>query len=248
MSSYEHLAPYYDALTTDVDYAKWADYYQRFFDRSAIPIHTVLDLACGTGTLTCLLAERGYEMIGTDLSAEMLAEAAEKARDVQGMVPLFLNQPMQKLDLYGTIDACVCCLDSVNYVTRPRDLRKAFERVHLFLEPGGLFLFDINTPEKLRSLDGQIFLDETEDLYCVWRAEYSSRRRICTYGFDLFRREGAHWERDCEEHEEYAYEPDELEEYLRQVGFSSVRRYGERTMRPPRPDAQRICFCATKKK
>ena len=87
---------------------------------------------------------------------------------------MFLHQSMERLDLYGTIDACVCCLDSVNYVTRPKTLAKAFQRVHTFLMPGGLFLFAINTPEKLRSLDGQVFLDESEDAYCVWRASPTS--------------------------------------------------------------------------
>lgn len=247
MSSYERLAPYYDTLTADVDYGAWADYYQRFFDKSALPIHTVLDLACGTGTLTCLMAERGYEMIGIDLSPEMLAEAAEKAQGVLGEKPIFLNQSMSELDLYGTIDACICCLDSVNYVTDPKELRKAFQRVHLFLMAGGLFLFDINSPEKLRGLDGQVFIDERDDLYCIWRAEYSKRRRICTYGFDLFWREGELWSRACEEHEEYVYEPEELEKFLREAGFESVKRLGERTMRAPRPGADRICFCAKKK-
>jgi SAM-dependent methyltransferase len=246
MSSYESLAPYYDALTGDVDYAAWADYYERHFQRAVRPIHTVLDLACGTGTLTCLLAERGYEMIGVDQSEEMLAEAAEKATDVAGEKPIFLHQPMEKLDLYGTIDACVCALDSVNYVTRPKLLQKAFERVHLFLMPGGLFLFDINSPEKLRGLDGQMFLDETEDVYCVWRAEYAKRRKICTYGFDLFQRDGDRWLRSCEEHEEYAYEPEELAGYLRQAGFQQVKIYGDKTMRAPKPGEERIFIVARK--
>ncbi len=248
MSSYESLAQYYDALTGDVDYASWADYYEKHFRRAGRPIHTVLDLACGTGTLTCLLAERGYEMIGVDRSEEMLAEAAEKAAETAGEPPIFLHQPMEELDLYGTIDACVCALDSVNYVTRPKLLQKAFERVHLFLMPGGLFMFDINSPEKLRGLDGQMFLDETEDVYCVWRAEYSKRRKICTYGFDLFHRdgEGGLWRRECEEHEEYAYEPDELAEYLHQAGFLSVNVYGDRKMRSPKPGEERIFIIARK--
>ena len=247
MSSYEFLAGCYDRFTYDVDYAAWADYIEQHFRKRGLPGKTVLDLACGTGSLTRELALRGYEMIGVDLSAEMLAEAAEKNRNVGEISPMFLCQPMEKLDLYGTIDACVCCLDSVNYVTRPKALQRAFERVHLFLMPGGLFLFDINSPEKLRGLDGQVFIDEREDLFCVWRAEYSERRRICSYGFDLFWREGDAWSRACEEHEEYAYEPEEIEAYLRQAGFTSVKRYGERTMRPPRPGADRICFCAKKK-
>ena len=247
MSSYESLALRYDALTADVDHNGWADYLEKHFSRSPIPIHTVLDLACGTGALTCLLAQRGYEMIGVDLSAEMLSVASEKARDLTGVIPpMFLQQPMEELDLYGTIDACVCCLDSVNYVTRPDRLRRAFQRVHLFLMPGGLFIFDADTPEKLRAMDGQVFLDETEDTYCVWRGEWSPRRRVCTFGMDLFRREGDVWLRGEELHEEYAYEPEELEDYLRQAGFRDIRRYGDRTLRRPREGEQRIFFTARK--
>ena len=143
----------------------------------------------------------------------MLAQANEKGAGLDvAERPIFLHQSMDRLDLYGTIDACVCCLDSVNYVTRPAVLEKAFQRVHLFLMPGGVLIFDVNTPEKLRGLDGQVFLDETEDTYCVWRAEYAKRRRICTYAMDIFRQtEGGLWERGEELHEEYAYELDELE-------------------------------------
>ena len=175
--AYEFLAGCYDAFTADVHYARWADYLEKHFARSRLPIRTVLDLACGTGSLTRVLAERGYEMIGADLSQEMLAQAAEKCRGAGPIEPIFLHQAMEELDLYGTIDACVCCLDSINYVTSPKKLARAFRRVHTFLMPGGLFLFDINTPQKLRGLDGQMFLDESEDAYCVWRADWSERRR-----------------------------------------------------------------------
>lgn len=168
--AYEFLAGCYDTFTADVHYARWADYLEKHFARSRLPIRTVLDLACGTGSLTRVLAERGYEMIGADLSQEMLAQAAEKCRGAGPIEPIFLHQAMEELDLYGTIDACVCCLDSINYVTSPKKLARAFRRVHTFLMPGGLFLFDINTPQKLRGLDGQMFLDESEDAYCVWRA------------------------------------------------------------------------------
>lgn len=116
-----------------------------------------------------MLAARGYELIGVDFSPEMLAIAAEKTLEGEGEPPIFLCQPMEKLDLYGTVDACVCLLDSVNHITQPGKLRRAFERVRLFLEPGGLFVFDVHTPEHLAGLDGGIFLDETEDAYCVWR-------------------------------------------------------------------------------
>ena len=247
MESYEFLAGCYDELTTDVRYSRWADYIEKHFARSALPIHTVLDLACGTGSLTAELMGRGYEMICADRSAEMLSVAAEKCRDLVGEPPVFLCQSMEKLDLYGTVDACVCCLDSVNYVTSPRRLKKAFQRVHLFLVPGGLFLFDINTPDKLRGLDGGMFIDETDDAYCVWRAEYAPRRRICTYGMDIFRLEpDGRWSRGEEVHEEYAYEPDELEEYLREAGFTRIRRHGCLKMRAPVPGEERIFFTAVK--
>ena len=242
MSSYEALAARYDALTADVDHAAWADYLEKHFARCGQPIHTVLDLACGTGTMTsCLLAERGYETIGVDRSADMLSVAAEKGRQVSGIPPLFLQQSMQELDLYGTVDACVCCLDSVNYVTRPAELLRAFRRVCLFLVPGGLFLFDINTPEKLQGLDGGIFLDETEDTYCVWRADYSRRSRLCTYGMDLFfREEDGLWRREGEVHQERAYTPEELTALLQEAGL--YRRPAARRTEAAPPQARGAAY------
>lgn len=247
MSSYEFLADSYDQLTSDVRYQEWADYLEKHFKKCPIPIHTVLDLACGTGSLSAELSLRGYEMIGVDQSAEMLAVAADKCRDLPGEPPIFLNQPMEELDLYGTIDACVCCLDSVNYVTKPAALRRAFSRVHLFLMPGGLFVFDVKPPEVLEGADGEMYLDETEETYCVWRADYSKRRRILTYGMDIFRaRQDGTWERGEEVHEEYAYTLDELEEYLKQAGFTDVRRWGNLKMRAPNQNDNRVFFTARK--
>lgn len=246
--TYGFLAQDYDGLTRDVDYAALCDRLERRFQKARCPVHTVLDLACGTGSLTWLLAQRGYETIGVDLSAEMLAQAREKSgANFQGTPPLFLNQSMDKLDLYGTIDACVCCLDSVNYVTRPAALRRAFARVHTFLMPGGLFLFDARTPEALAAMDGQVFWDESEDAYCVWQGEFSSKRRICTYYMDIFRREGDLWRRGQEEHREYAYTISELTEMLEEAGFSDIKCYGANTSRPPKPGEDRVDFVCRKK-
>ncbi len=248
MSSYDFLAGCYDRLTYDVHYSVWADYIEKHFAKRPLPGKTVLDLACGTGSLTRELALRGYEMIGVDQSPEMLAEAAEKNRGIAPVAPIFLCQPMEHLDLYGTIDACVCCLDSVNYVTEPKKLAQAFARVHLFLMPGGLFLFDINTPEKLESLDGQVFLDETEDTYCVWRAEFSHRSRICSYFMDLFRldEKTGQWNRGEELHRERAYTTAELTAMLEEAGFHEIKLFGELKMRPPKPSEMRIFFTARK--
>lgn len=242
MSCYEELAASYDSLTEDVEYRRRASFLQKLLGKSRIPVHTVLDLACGTGTMTCLLAEAGYEMIGVDQSEDMLAEAAGKQVSPGKIPPIYLQQSMESLDLYGTVEAAVCCLDSLNYLTDVRALRRTLQRLHLFVAPGGVFLFDINTPEKLRGLDGQVFLDEGDDVYCVWRTEFDKRRRICTYGMDIFQREGALWRRSQEEHYEKAWEVEELTGFLREAGFGHIRTYGDCVLRAPREQEQRIYF------
>jgi SAM-dependent methyltransferase len=244
---YGPLAGCYDGFTRDVDYVRWADYIETHFRKQPRPVKTVLDLACGTGTLSWLLAERGYEVIGVDLSPDMLSQAMEKTLPTSGPAPLFLCQPMEELDLYGTVDACICMLDSVNHVTEPALLRRAIARVHLFLEPGGLFLFDVLSPAHLEGLDGGLFLDETEDALCVWRTEYDKRRHLCTYAMDLFLREGGLWRREEELHQEYAYTADMLEDFLKSADFGRIRRHGALKMRPPTEADSRLFFTAHKK-
>ena len=178
MESYSALAASYDELTQDVGYEKRAAFVEKLFLRSHIPVHTVLDLACGTGTMTALLTERGYELIGVDGSEDMLLEAREKAQTLTGVPPLFLHQSMPELDLYGTVEAAICCLDSLNYLTEAREVRETFRRLHLFIAPGGSLVFDVHALGKLEAMDGQVWLDEREDVYCVWRTEYSRRSRL----------------------------------------------------------------------
>lgn len=243
---YGPLAGCYDAMTEDVNYPAWADFLEKLFARQPRPVHTVLDLACGTGTMSWLLAQRGYEVIGVDISPDMLAVAAEKDLDGVAEPPVFLCQAMEELDLYGTVDACVCLLDSINHVTRADLLQQAFRRVRLFLEPGGLFIFDVHTPAHLESLDGGMFLDETEDAYCVWRTDYDPRRKICTYGMDVFHRQGDLWRREEEVHEERAYTAEELTAHLIRAGFVNIRQYGERKLRRPKEGEARLFFTARK--
>lgn len=242
--TYSTLAGAYDALTQDVGYKKRADYLEKLFQRSKIPVHTVLDLACGTGTMTWLLAQRGYEMIGADNSEEMLCEAMSKTGE--GITPLFLHQSMPQLDLYGTVDAAICCLDSLNYLTNPRDVCRTFARLRLFIAPGGILIFDINTVEKLAALDGQVFLDENEDTYCVWRTEY--QRGLCSYYMDIFRQNARGvWERGFEEHRQRGYTVDELTAWLAEAGFTNIRTYGDCVLRRPKDGEQRIYFTAIRK-
>ena len=243
MGPYRALAEYYDRLTADVPYGAFADYYERLFLENGMRVRSVLDAGCGTGTLTYLLQERGYDMIGADASEEMLTAALDKP--CAGERPLFLHQSMEELDLYGTVDAAVCSLDGVNYV-EPESLSAAFSRILLFLEPGGIFVFDVNTTEKLRSLDGEVFLDETEDVFCVWRAEFSEEENACFYGMDIFSRQGGLWRRETEEHVEYAYESELLRMKLEEAGFKDVRIYGEFSLDAPAENEQRIFITARK--
>lgn len=249
MTAYGALAGAYDALTGDVGYEKRADYLEKLFQKSRIPVHTVLDLACGTGALTGILTERGYELIAVDASPDMLAAAREKAAHLEGEAPVFLNQTMPELDLYGTVDAAVCCLDSLNYLTSPKEVQRTFQRLHLFIAPGGLLVFDINSAAKLAALDGQVFLDETEDVYCVWRTEFDRRSRCCRYWIDLFTRQpDGTWRRDGEEHRQRAYEVEELRAWLLEAGFTRIRTYGDCRMSGPREGEQRIYFSAIRGK
>lgn len=240
--AYTVLARYYDQLTGDVAYDKWADYIQRQFRRHRGAIRTVAELACGTGTLAALLARRGYQVTAVDRSSDMLSQAEQKCRELDVRL---LCQDLSRLRLPERADAAVCCLDSVNYITRPSLLRRVFQRVYQALAPGGLFLFDVKTPAALEGADGQIYLDETQELFCVWRGEYFPRRRVCGYGIDLFaRREDGSWERGGEYHEEYAYTLEELEAWLEQAGFTRIRQFGDRRMTPPREGEQRVFFTA----
>lgn len=246
MSAYESLAASYDALTYDIPYERILTFWQKLCARQKADVRTVLDLACGTGSLSVLLAQKGYRVLGVDLSEDMLAEADQKAAALESNRPFFVCQPMQRLRLPETVDAVICCLDSINYLRKPTDCQKTFRRVYDALTHGGVFVFDINTPQKLRALDGQVFLDETDDTYCVWRAQFAEKKRLCFYGMDIFQREGEHWLRSFEEHVEYAYEPEELTAWLYDAGFTDVRQYGDLRMHAPEPDEQRIYFSAKK--
>lgn len=217
MSAYESLAPFYDALTEDVDYTALADRYEDMIQGASRP-EIVLDLACGTGTLTGMLAKRGYQMIGVDGAAEMLAEAA--AKPDSGEV-LYLHQSLTELDLYGTVDAVICSLDSLNYLP-PEDVDETLRRVFLFLAPGGVFAFDVHTPGKLEGLDGALFCDERDSLLCLWRCSFDAPARTCYYDFDLFEQAGGLWRRSKETHIQYAYPAEEMQHRLEQAGFRNV--------------------------
>ena len=247
MDAYKNLAASYDRLTNDVDYEATVEFYMEILRREGLSPRTVVDLACGTGSVTEILARKGYRITGVDMSEEMLTEAAMKTMDME-QPPMYSCQLLQNLRLPRGVDMAVCALDSLDYILDPADCKEAIRRAYKALNPGGIFIFDVNTPEKLRAMDDQVFLDEDDDVYCVWRGEFDEETNICSYGMDLFQREGNMWRRSFEEHREYAYSREQLTGFLKDAGFTHIEVYADRLFEAPREGEQRIYFKARKGK
>ena len=245
MDAYHNLAASYDRLTNDVDYEATVAFYEEILKREGLAPRTVVDMACGTGSVSEILARKGYEVTGVDLSEEMLTEAMMKTMDMENH-PMFSCQNLRDLRLPRAVDMAVCALDSLDYITDPADCEAAIRRAYRVLNPGGIFIFDVNTPEKLRAMDGQMFIDEDDDVFCVWRGEFDEETNICSYGMDLFQREGQMWVRSFEEHQEYAYSREQLMGYLKKAGFTNIEVYADRLFEAPREGEQRIYFKARK--
>lgn len=247
MDAYHELAFSYDRLTNDVDYEATVKFYEEILKREGVQPRTAVDLACGTGSVALLLAKKCLQVTAVDMSWEMLTVAQQKAQEADTDIR-FVCQSLQQLYLPVGVDLAVCALDSMDYILDPDDCAQAIKRVYKALNPGGCFIFDVNTPEKLRAMDGQIFLDEDDDVFCVWRGEFDEQTNICSYGMDLFRRSGNVWQRSFEEHQEYAYSAQQLVQYLRDAGFTSIGVYGDRKFTEPQAGEQRIYLKARKGK
>lgn len=247
MAYCDGFASVYDTFTADVDYSAQADFVLTVMHNAGLDGRTVLDLACGTGSLTEELAERGCEVVGVDISEEMLAEAREKCVRF-GENVLLLCQDMCELDLFGTVDCAVCALDSLNHLDGIESVRKAMERVFLFLEPGGVFVFDVNTVYKHREvLSNNTFVRETARSFLVWQNELRKDGVTVDMYIDVFglRPDGT-YSRASDDITETAYERDVLETLLGSIGFESVTVYGEDGEKTVRADEQRLRFTAVK--
>lgn len=247
MNAYHNLADSYDSLTLDVDYDAVVGFYMQILQNEGLRPETAADLACGTGSVALRLARMGMRVTAVDMSEEMLCVAAQKAEEMENR-PQFVCQKLQELYLPRAVDLAVCALDSMDYILDPADCEKAIARIYKALNPGGCFIFDVNTPEKLKAMDGQVFLDENADAFCVWRGEFDEKTNICSYGMDLFQRRGDLWQRSFEEHQEYAYTASQLVGYLKKAGFTHIRVYGDRRMEAPNEGDQRIYLKARKGK
>lgn len=243
--SYGVFADYYDELTGNVGYKERADYLLEICKMFEHPTGLTLDLACGTGSLTLELFERGVDIYGIDGSFEMLSVAQQKASDAEKQI-LFLCQKMQSIDLYGTINTCFCTLDSINHLTDIENVRKTFSRVSLFMEQGGLFIFDVNTPYKHTDvLADNVFVFDTDDVYCVWQNTPvdNSTTKI---ELDFFIPDGRTYIRQSESFFERAYTTDELSELLRDTGFEVCTVFGDMSFSQPSDTEQRVVFVARK--
>ncbi len=250
MKSYEALAAVYDHLGEKIDYAAFADLYERCFARYGIKPQLLLDLGCGTGSMTLELASRGYDMIGVDASAQMLSRAMSRmyAEGKSGI--LFLQQDMREFELYGTVGAVVSTLDCVNYLTGDGDLDRCFSLVHNYLDPDGVFLFDVNTPHKFRTVYGDnAYVLENEQTLCAWQNEYDEETRLCHFYLSVFREEkDGRYTREDEEQTERCYTKEELEHALTRAGFADITFFGDTDMSAPTDTTERWFVAARCKK
>lgn len=247
MSGYHGFAGWYDLLTSNIPYQQRGEYFHMILHRFGIEPGVLLDLACGTGTLSMVMEELGWDVIGVDSSEEMLTQAMNK-KIASGNNILYLCQDMRELELYGTVDACICALDSLNHITDEKDIALIFQRVAAFLEPGGLFIFDVNTPYKHEYiLSNQTFVYDYDEVYCTWQ------NSICHEGIvditlDLFSlEEDGTYYRETEEFSERAYSHEELVALLAQAGLECFACYGDDSFDSPKFDTQRAVYVARSK-
>lgn len=245
MEAYGKFAQVYDLFMDNVDYEGWADCLEKHLKEEGIEDGLVLELGCGTGTMTGLLARRGYDMIGVDNSEEMLAEAMEKKVE-DGLDILYLLQDMQEFELYGTVRAAVSVCDSLNYITEKEELLQVFRLVNNYLDPGGIFLFDMNTVHKYRDIlgDDTIAENRNEGSF-IWENSYDPDTGLNIYELAVFLpREDGLYEK-CEElHCQRAYEQAEIEALIREAGMEIVGVYDAYTDKPASPDSERLLFIA----
>ena len=241
MSAYGAFADLYDALMDDVDYDAWTDYYLSLIRGAKGEVKTLCDCACGTGSMSVRFARRGLRVTGADISGEMLARAQEKARRF-GVQAMFVEQDMCALSLPRPVDALVCACDGVNYLLDDERVRAFFRAAHRALKPGGVLAFDISSRAKLRdTLGSGLFGEDRDDVTYLWANRYDERAETVTMDLTFFVREAdGRYRRFDETHVQKAHEPKRLCELLAQAGFTGVEVFGDRTLEPPEPGAQRL--------
>ena len=241
------FARVYDKFTENTDTGKRAAFLSSLLCRFNAENGILLDLACGTGKLSEAFIKMGYDVISVDYSYDMLINARSRLAPY-GEKALVLEQDMRELDLFGTIRACVCSLDSINHLLTESDVQRVFDRVSLFTEPGGIFLFDVNTVYKHKHILGcNTFVYEDENDFLVWQNDYDPANDTVEMFIDIFSSDGTgKYIRESEEITERAYAPELLKEMLKKAGFRSVYTFGDLSEKTPADTEERIYFAAVK--
>ena len=249
MDAYTGFAEVYDLFMDQVPYEKWSGRIVQILSAYGIRDGLVLDLGCGTGSMTELLAGAGYDMIGVDASEEMLELAYEK-RAESGHDILYLLQDMREFELYGTVRAVYCACDSVNYILSEEELIQVFKLVNNYLDPRGLFIFDFNPEYKYRELlADNTFAENREDSSFIWENYYDEEEEINEYDLTLFiKDENERFERFCETHYQKSYSLEEMRSIVEAAGMEFVAAYDAYTTSPVREDSERITIIAREKK
>lgn len=245
MEQYKNLAKFYDGLNSHVDYQKFVSYYEKIFNKFGFKPEIIVDLACGSGTLTELLALRGFDMIGIDISTEMLDIALNKKINSKQDI-LYLNQDICDFDLYGTTEAIVCALDGINHIINKNDLFSCFKNCRLFLDPRGVFIFDINTRYKFEKvLHGNSSVYESNDTFCVSEHTFDKKDRLFYYDIAIFNKaQDNNYSKlnDCII--ERAYTIEEISDLLNRAGFKKISIFDNFTFKKPHDKSERVFFVA----
>ena len=247
--AYSAFARYYDELTANIDYEKRGRYFHEIIKKfNCTDNNILLDLACGTGSISFVMSGLGYDVIGVDNSDEMLAVALDKKFD-SGLNVQFLRQDMRSFEMFGTVGITLCALDSINHLGSISDVRKVFERTALFAEPEGLFIFDMNTEYKHKNiLADNTFTYETENVYCVWENTLDPESLEVRMNLEFFEREeNGLYSRSSDGFSEKAYSQQDIEKILADTGFEMLAKYGGDTFEYPEDDTQRIVYVARNK-
>ncbi len=246
MSGYGRFAYFYDALTKNVDYPARVDRILGFFRKYGITDGILLDAACGTGSMAELFCAAGFEVVGADASEEMLGEALNKKYE-SGSDILYLNQDIRSLDLFGSIRCAVCCLDSLNHLPTAQDLFRAIHSVGFFMEKDGIFVFDVNTEFKHKTvLADNTFVYDLDEIYCVWQNSYDCEAKRTDIRLDLFiPGDDGLYEREEEAFSEYVYSDAVIRECAERANFRVEEVCGEEAD-PVREDEQRVYYICRK--
>ena len=245
MASYQSFAQVYDTVMDNIDYDGWSAYLIGLLREYGICDGLVLELGCGTGSMTERLAMAGYDMIGSDLSPDMLEIAMEK-KDASGLNILYLLQDMREFELYGTVRAIVSVCDSMNYILEEEDLLQVFRLVNNYLDPGGMFIFDLNTTKKYRDMGETTIAENREEASFIWENYFDEEEKINEYDLTLFIRdeEDGRFDRFEEFHEQRAYSLTEIGELIRESGMELIAMYDAFTHEPATEECERVYVIA----